>query len=119
MAHKYHSRKISSLLEDAKAQDVILIPLQERGSLADCMIIASGTSSRHIATMAEKVTLFFKKEQHRIPAVEGLQQCDWVLIDGGDIIIHLFKPEVRAFYKLEKLWNPALKNVEDAQKAAF
>lgn len=110
--HENLCRQLCALLNDAKAQDIVTIPLGARSSLADTMIIASGSSTRHIASMADKVSQFFKKQHQLIVATEGLPQGDWVLIDGGDTIIHLFRPEVRDFYKLDKLWSAPLQEVE-------
>lgn len=92
-----------SLAED-KAQDVMLISLQGKSAMADDMIIASGTSARHVGAIANHLRERLKAGGAKGVAVEGLEQCDWVLVDGGDIIVHLFRPEVRTFYNLEKMW---------------
>tara|TARA_Y100000588_G_C14245902_1_gene921390 strand:+ start:1221 stop:1574 length:354 start_codon:yes stop_codon:yes gene_type:complete len=95
---------VTESLHQFKAQELIKIELAGKTSIADHMIIASGTSSRQIRAMAENTLTVFK-ENGLIPVnVEGLNQGDWVLIDGGDIIVHLFRPEVREFYNLEKMW---------------
>ena len=91
-------------LEKFKAQDIIKIDLSGKTSIADFMLIASGTSSRQIRAMAENTVTMIKKNAKVSVNVEGLNQGDWVLIDSGDIIIHLFRPEVREFYNLEKMW---------------
>ncbi len=91
-------------LEDDKAEDVLQIDLSGRSALADVMIIASGRSGRHVAALTEHLTREVKMRTGRAPNVEGMPNADWVLIDTGDIIIHLFRPEVREFYKLEKIW---------------
>nr|WP_267878715.1 MULTISPECIES: ribosome silencing factor [Hyphomonas] len=91
-------------LEDDKAEDLILIELQGKSSLADFMIIASGRSGRHVAALASSVAQEVKKITGRSPSVEGMPNADWVLIDAGDVIVHLFRPEVREFYNLEKIW---------------
>lgn len=91
-------------LEDSKAVDIIPISLAGKSPIADHMVICSGTSSRHVATIAEKVIQQLKQEGGVIPRPEGLEQGDWALIDGGDVIIHVFRPEVRTFYNLERMW---------------
>jgi len=97
-------------LDDDKAEDVIAIDLKGRTSIADQMVIASGRSARQVGAMADHLIEKLKAIGVRA-AVEGLPQCDWVLVDGGDVIVHLFRPEVRAFYNLEKMWG-----VERAEK---
>lgn len=89
-----------------KAEDVVVIDLTGKSSYADSMIIASGRSPRHVGAMADHVVEKLKARGLRV-TVEGLQTCDWVLIDAGDVVIHLFRPEVRAFYNLEKMWGAA------------
>ncbi|MBY9065717.1 ribosome silencing factor [Hyphomonas sp. WL0036] len=95
---------LSKLLEDDKAEDLIVVELQGKSSLADFMIIASGRSGRHVAALADHVAQEVKKLTGRTPSVEGMPNADWVLIDTGDVIVHLFRPEVREFYNLEKIW---------------
>lgn len=92
-------------LDDDKAEDIVVIDVKDKGSFADYMVIASGRSDRHVGAMAEH--LIEKLKASGLPSVpsEGRDRCDWVLLDGGDVIVHLFKPEVRAFYNLEKLWS--------------
>jgi ribosome-associated protein len=92
-------------LDDDKAQDVTAIPLAGKTSIADVMVIASGRSSRQVASMAEHLAERLKIEHKRSVKLEGLPQADWVLVDAGDVIIHLFRPEVRSFYNLEKMWS--------------
>ena len=87
-----------------KAEDATVIDLVGKTSLADAMIIASGRVNRHVASIAESLVEAFKKAGHETPKVEGFPACDWVLIETGDLIIHLFRPEVRQFYNLEKMW---------------
>lgn len=99
---------VESCLADFKAQDVLTIPLAEKSSLADYMIIASGTSSRQVASMADNLVTRVKRDLGLTPKIEGQSQADWVLVDLGDIIVHLFRPEVREFYALEKMWAPEL-----------
>ena len=95
---------VISSLEEFKAQDIIKIDLVGKTSMADFMLIASGTSSRQIRAITENTVTAIKKSSNVNVNIEGLNQGDWVLIDGGDIIIHLFRPEVREFYNLEKMW---------------
>ncbi len=92
-------------LDDAKAEDTILIDLKGKSALADHMVIATGRSDRHVGAIADQVVQALKKAGVRKIAVEGVPLCEWVLIDTGDIIVHIFKPDVRAFYNLEKLWS--------------
>lgn len=92
-------------LDDDQAQDVISIPLQGKSSIADHMVIASGRSTRQVAAMAQKLAERIKQARLGIPRVEGLPAADWVLIDAGDVVVHLFRPEVRSFYNLERMWN--------------
>ncbi|RVT42397.1 ribosome silencing factor [Sphingobium algorifonticola] len=91
-------------LDDDQAQDIISIPLEGKSSIADYMVIASGRSSRQVATMAQKLAERVKQSTGRGARLEGLPVADWVLIDAGDIIVHLFRPEVRSFYNLERMW---------------
>ena len=95
---------VISSLEQFKAHDIIKIDLVGKTSMADFMLIASGTSSRQIRAITENTVTAIKKSSNVNVSIEGLKQGDWVLIDGGDIIIHLFRPEVREFYNLEKMW---------------
>jgi len=92
-------------LDDDKAVDVISIPLKGKSSIADVMVIASGNSSRHVAALADHLMERMKAELGIVSRVEGLPQADWVLIDAGDVVVHLFRPEVRSFYNLEKMWS--------------
>ena len=91
-------------LDEDQAAETVTIPLEGKSSIADHMVIASGRSSRHVAAMAEKIAERVKRETGRPVRVEGLPTADWVLIDGGDVIVHLFRPEVRSFYNLERIW---------------
>ncbi len=91
-------------LEDDKAQDIVVIDLKGKSSMADTMIVASGRSHRHVGAIADHVLRALKDAGEGRARVEGLPHCDWVLIDAGDLIIHLFRPEVRAFYNIEKIW---------------
>lgn len=98
---------VQASLEDDKAEDTVVIDLTNKSSIADFMVIASGRSQRQVGAMAEHLHEKLKKQLGRV-SVEGAARCDWVLIDGGDVIVHLFRPEVRAFYNLEKMWGSEL-----------
>jgi ribosome-associated protein len=98
------AQTVLSCLDDAKAEDIAAIDLQGKTTLADIMIIATGRSHIHVGAIAERVIRAFKGRRLRTPRVEGLSNCDWVLVDGSDIIVHIFRPEVRQFYNLEKIW---------------
>jgi ribosome-associated protein len=91
-------------LDDDQAQEVVTIPLSGKSSIADHMVIASGRSTRQVASMAQKLSERIKRELGRNVRVEGLPVADWVLIDADDVIIHIFRPEVRTFYNLERMW---------------
>ncbi len=92
-------------LDDDQAQDVVVIPLEGKSSIADYMVIASGRSTRQVATMAQKLAERVKHGGYGHARIEGLPAADWVLIDAGDIVVHLFRPEVRTFYNLERMWS--------------
>ena len=98
---------ILTSLEDDKAEEIVKIDLRGKSEMADYMVIASGTSSRQVASMSEKLVDRLKQEFGRLSKVEGKDAGDWVLIDTGDVIVHVFRPEVREFYQLEKMWLPA------------
>lgn len=103
---------IQSTLEDDKAEDLVSIDLTDKTALADHMIIATGSSSRRVASMAQHIVEALKDAGAGRANAEGAEQGDWVLVDAGDVIVHLFRPEVRAFYNIEQMWgvdNPALK----------
>ena len=91
-------------LDDDQAQETVSIPLAGKSSIADHMVIASGRSSRQVASMAQKLAERIKQQTGRSARIEGLPTADWVLIDAGDVIVHLFRPEVRSFYNLERMW---------------
>nr|WP_307352329.1 ribosome silencing factor [Caulobacter ginsengisoli] len=95
---------IMARLDDDKAQDIVLIDLKGKSPVADSMIIASGRSHRHVGALADHILRALKDAGCGRARVEGLPHCDWVLIDTGDLIIHLFRPEVRSFYNIEKIW---------------
>ena len=95
---------ITTSLDDDKAENILTIPLQGKSTMADYMVVASGTSSRQVAAMAEHIEFKLKQNKIAILGLEGLLQADWVLIDANDVIVHLFRPEVREFYGLERMW---------------
>ena len=92
-------------LDEDKAQDIVVIDLKDKSSVADTMIVASGRSHRHVGALADHLLRLLKEAGQGKARVEGLPHCDWVLIDAGDIIVHLFRPEVRSFYNIEKIWS--------------
>ena len=92
-------------LDDAKAEDVVCIDIKGKTSIGDQMVVASGRSQRHVGAVADHLVRKLKDEGFGRARVEGLPHCDWVLIDAGDIIVHIFRPEVREFYNLEKMWS--------------
>lgn len=91
-------------LDDDQAQEIVTIPLEGKSSIADHMVIASGRSTRQVASMAQKLAEKIKQSGHGPVRLEGLPAADWVLIDAGDVVVHLFRPEVRSFYNLERMW---------------
>ena len=97
-------RVVLQSLDDDQAVEVVSIPLAGKSSIADHMVIASGRSTRQVASMATKLADRLKREYGRIVRLEGLPTADWVLIDADDVIVHLFRPEVRSFYNLERMW---------------
>ena len=101
-------------LDDDQAVEVVSIPLEGKSNIADHMVIASGRSTRQVASMAAKLAERIKERRGRAPRLEGLPAADWVLVDADDVIIHLFRPEVRSFYNLERMWAFG----DDAPKAA-
>ena len=92
-------------LDDAKAEDVVCIDIKGKTSIGDQMVVASGRSQRHVGAVADHLVRKLKDEGFGRARVEGLPHCDWVLIDAGDVIVHIFRPEVREFYNLEKMWS--------------
>jgi len=93
-------------LEDDQAIDIVTIDLSGKSAIADHMVVASGRSSRHVGAIVDKLVEKLKREGKVIPRLEGVEQGDWALIDAGDIIVHVFRPEVREFYNLERMWLP-------------
>ncbi len=96
---------VLSQLDDDQAQEIVSIPLEGKSSIADHMVIASGRSTRQVASMAQKLAEEIKKAGFGNARIEGLPAADWVLIDAGDVVVHLFRPEVRTFYNLERMWS--------------
>ena len=111
LAPAERSRRILSLivseLEDDKAEDITTIDLSDKSDIADAMVVASGRSQRHVSAMADKIIQRLKKADLVQAHAEGQPACDWVLIDAGDVIVHIFRPEVREFYRLERVWSEA------------
>ncbi|HRM73433.1 MAG TPA: ribosome silencing factor, partial [Paracoccus sp. (in: a-proteobacteria)] len=99
--------RILASLDDDKAEDVVTIDLRGRSAMADHMVIASGRNARQVASIAEKLVERLKAQTGQSARVEGKDTGDWVLIDTDDVIVHVFRPEVREFYQLEKMWMPA------------
>jgi len=97
--------QITAWLDEAKAEQVVAINISGKSSLGDYMVIASGRSDRHVGAVSEQIERKLKEQGYPRVKIEGRPQCDWVLIDIGDIIVHVFRPEVRAFYNLEKMWS--------------
>lgn len=95
---------VNASLEDSKAEAVTAIDIQGKSPIGDYIVIASGRSHRHVGAIADHLLRDLKEKGFGTPRVEGLPNCDWVLIDTGDIIVHLFRPEVREFYGIEKMW---------------
>ena len=95
---------ILNKLDEDKAQDIVLIDLRGKSPMSDAMIVASGRSHRHVGALADHLLRTLKDHGLGKARVEGLPHCDWVLIDAGDVVIHLFRPEVRSFYNIEKIW---------------
>ncbi|MFN3583568.1 ribosome silencing factor [Phenylobacterium sp.] len=96
---------ILARLDDDKAQDVVLIDLKGKSPVADALVVASGRSQRHVGAMADHLLRALKEAGYGKCRVEGMPSADWVLIDTGDVIVHLFRPEVRSFYNIEKIWS--------------
>ncbi len=108
---------VTASLDDNKAEDVVIIDLNGKTSIADYMVIACGTSQRHVGSMTNNLRERLKSLSGRTPSVEGEAHCDWVLIDAGDVVVHLFRPEVRTFYSLERLWGAPPVAAASAQSA--
>ena len=97
-------RLVLARIDDMKAEDTVTIDLTGKSSLADFMVVTSGRSNRQVGAIADRMLEDLHKAGIRDVRVEGMPHCDWVLIDAGDVIVHVFRPEVRAFYQLEKMW---------------
>lgn len=91
-------------LEDAKAEDTVAIDVTGKSSLTDHMVVTTGRSNRHVGAVADQLIKALREAGFGKPRVEGLPHADWVLVDGGDVVVHIFRPEVREFYNLEKMW---------------
>lgn len=107
-------RIILTSLDDHKADQVVSLNVEGKSDFADRMIIASGTSGRHVSTLAEYIVLALKKAGYEHVPVEGKETGEWVLVDAGNIIVHIFKPEARSYYNLEKMWSVSLPKTEAA-----
>jgi ribosome-associated protein len=97
-------RLVLARLDDMKAEDTLTIDLRGKSAISDFMVVTSGRSNRHVGAVADRVLEDLHKAGNRHVRVEGMPLCDWVLIDAGDVIVHVFRPEARAFYNLEKMW---------------
>lgn len=91
-------------LDDAKAEQTVALDITGKSSLSDHMVVTSGRSHRHVGAVADQVANALREAGFGKPRIEGLPHCDWVLVDGGDVIVHIFRPEVREFYNIEKMW---------------
>jgi ribosome-associated protein len=96
---------ILETLEDAKAEGTVNIDIAGKSSLSDYMVVASGRSHRHVGAVADQLARALRENGFDRPRIEGLPHCDWVLVDAGDVIVHIFRPEVREFYNIEKMWS--------------
>lgn len=105
--------RILNSLEEDKAEDIVQIDLRGKTAIADFMVIASGRSTRQVAALSEKLSDRLKHEYGIISKIEGKSTGDWVLIDTGDVIVHVFRPEVREFYQIEKMWQPGMTPSQD------
>jgi ribosome-associated protein len=103
---------VQASLDDDKAEELVTVDLHGKSSIADYMVIANGRSDRHVGALADHLMRKVKDAGHGNCKVEGVPKCDWVLIDIGDVIVHLFRPEVRDFYNLEKLWSVEMNDGE-------
>jgi len=97
-------KTVLASLDESKAEDAVTIDIAGKSALGDNMVVASGRSHRHVGAIAERLVTDLKQAGHGPVRVEGLPHCDWVLVDVGDVIVHLFRPEVRTFYNIEKMW---------------
>ena len=95
---------VLACLDDAKAEQTVSVDIAGKSSLADYMVVTSGRSNRHVSAVADQLVKAFREAGFGKPRIEGLPHADWVLVDGGDVIVHIFRPEVREFYNIEKMW---------------
>lgn len=109
---------VKTSLDDDKAIDTVVIDLAGKTSFADYMVIASGRSARQVASIAEHLQEKLKGAGYKNLAMEGARQADWILLDAGDVVVHVFRPEVREFYNLEKMWDIAIPQDREARSAA-
>ena len=105
-------QRILHSLDHNKAENIVSIDLAGKSDVADRMIVASGTSARHVGALADHVVRALKDAGHEYVHVEGKENCDWVLVDAGDVVVHIFRPETRCYYNLEKMWSVALPELE-------
>lgn len=96
---------VTATLEDAKAENTVHIEIAGKSSLSDHMVVTSGRSQRHVGAIADQLVNTLREKGFGRPRIEGLPHCDWVLVDAGDVVIHIFRPEVRDFYNIEKMWS--------------
>jgi ribosome-associated protein len=107
---------VEASLDDDKAEDVVVIDLAGKTTIADFMVVATGRSQRHVGAMADHLIEKLKAEGLISVPAEGMRQGDWVLLDAGDVVVHLFRPEVRAFYNLEKMWRHRVPEAESGEE---
>lgn len=112
------AKELQAHLDDKKAQDIVLMDLRGRSGFTDFFIVASGTSRTHVSFLAEEVDLFLHQHNLERLGVEGLPEATWVLVDAGDVIVHLFQRETRSFFDLEKLWSPKTNRVVEQKLMA-
>ncbi len=110
---------VNTVLEDGQAGDIAVIELAGKTTIADYMVVATGNPRRHLNALADNLIRKLKEDGYGTPGVEGRVNCDWVLVDAGDVIVHLFRPDIRAFYNLEKMWSapPSKEKRGDAMTA--
>ena len=106
---------VKTYLDDDKAEDIAVIDLNGKTEIADYMVIATGTSQRHVGAMTDHIHRNLKTKGVKGIAIEGMPQCDWVLVDAGDVIVHLFRPEVSDFYNLEKMWSAPVRTEDETE----
>ena len=103
-------KEISTILEDLKAEDIVSLNVKNKSSVTDMMIIASGRSTRHVKSISDNIIKKLKKNKIKPLGIEGYSKSEWILIDFGDVLVHVMHPETREFYSLEKLWDESLSN---------